>query len=105
MQSQEDETARLEHELEADRDRIEQTLDSIQRKLTPGQLLDEGLGFLKRDTGGIAADVMRTVTANPIPAALIGLGLIWLAIVSVQPGKTTVAAPSASPDARPPAAG
>ena len=71
-------TENLERDVAEERARVDATLDEIQRRLTPGQLVDEVL----RHGRGTGADVMaglgRTLAANPVPTALVGVGLLWL---------------------------
>lgn len=69
----------IERDLAAKRSRIDDTIDALQEKLSPGQLLDQGLGYLR---GGGASEfgsnLGRTVRDNPVPIALVGIGLTWL---------------------------
>lgn len=66
-------------EIERTREQMDRTLGTIEQRLTPGQLLDQGMQALK-DSG--AADYMRnlrgSVSTNPLPVALVGIGLAWL---------------------------
>jgi hypothetical protein len=59
-----------------ERAEVERTLDELQERLSPGQLIDQAVTYL-RGSGG--ADLMRnlgeTVKRNPMPLALVGVGL------------------------------
>jgi ElaB/YqjD/DUF883 family membrane-anchored ribosome-binding protein/uncharacterized protein YjbJ (UPF0337 family) len=71
-------SAELQREIETQRDRVESTIDQIQDKLSPGQLVDEMLAYAKGGGGDFVASLQRNVTANPLPVALLGVSLVWL---------------------------
>jgi len=77
----------IERELERTRARLGDHLDELTRRLSPGQLVDEALMYVKE---GQAADFVRnlgtSVRDNPLPVALIGAGLVWLAFSSMRGG-------------------
>jgi hypothetical protein len=87
----------LEREVAANRERIDRTIDAIHQKLTPGQLVDEGLNYLKRDTSGLLGSLGETIKANPIPTALVGVGLLWLLLASSLPQHSAEAEQSDTP--------
>ena len=69
----------LEREIEEDRRRIEERMDAIQAKMSPGQLLDEALSYAKASGGGeYAANLGNAMKTNPIPVALMGVSMAWL---------------------------
>jgi hypothetical protein len=72
----------LEREVTESRERIDRTIEAIQDKLTPGQLIDEGLRMVRSDATGFVGQLGQAIRANPIPAALVGVGLIWLLLAS-----------------------
>lgn len=71
-------SAELQRELEQQRHRVEDTIDQIQQKLSPGQLVDELLAYTKGSGGEFVSSLQRNVTANPLPVALLGVSLAWL---------------------------
>lgn len=71
-------SAQLQREIEMQRNRVENTIDQIQQKLSPGQLVDELLAYTKGGGGEFVASLQRNVTANPLPVALLGVSLAWL---------------------------
>ena len=71
-------SAELQREIELQRSRVESTIDQIQAKLSPGQLIDELLAYTKGGGGEFVASLQRNVTANPLPVALLGVSLAWL---------------------------
>jgi len=72
-------SAEIEQEIAEDRRRIEDRLDAIQQRMSPGQLVDEVLNYAKSSGGGeYASNLGAAVKNNPIPIALVGVGLAWL---------------------------
>lgn len=71
-------SAELQREIEEQRSRVENTIDQLQDKLSPGQLVDELLAYTKGGGGEFVASLQRNVTANPLPVALLGVSLAWL---------------------------
>lgn len=70
--------ADLQREVDAQRSKVESTIDEIQAKLSPGQLVDELLAYTKGGGGEFVSTLQRQVTANPLPVALLGVSLAWL---------------------------
>lgn len=69
----------LEHEIAQDRLRIEERIDAIQAKMSPGQLVDEAMAYAKSSGGGeYVANLGNAMKTNPIPVALMGIGMAWL---------------------------
>ncbi len=69
----------LEREAEAARARMAGTAESIRRKLTAGQLMDEFTDmFTGGDLSGAAHNLKAQVRDNPLPLALVGAGIAWL---------------------------
>jgi len=72
-------SAELEREAEAVRAQMTQTADTLQQKLSPGQLVDEMTSYFKNSDGRVALDNFKSqVRDNPLPLALVGAGLAWL---------------------------
>jgi hypothetical protein len=71
--------AEIEREVKQERAHVERTLDELQERLSPGQLVDQAVTYL-RGSGG--ADFMRNlgevVKRNPVPLALVGVGVAWM---------------------------
>ncbi len=70
--------AEIQREIELQRSRVENTIDQIQDRLSPGQLVDELLTYTKNGGGEFAAGLGRVVMSNPLPVALLGVSLVWL---------------------------
>lgn len=72
-------SAQLEHEAESVRSRMTETAESLQRKLSPGQLVDELSTYFRNSDGKIALHNLKAqVRDNPLPLAMIGAGIAWL---------------------------
>lgn len=78
-------SAQLQREVEQQRARLEDRIDGIQEKLSPGQLIDELLAYTKGGGGEFVSSLQRNVTTNPLPVALLGVSLAWL-IAKPAPG-------------------
>jgi hypothetical protein len=74
---------------------MDATLHAIERRLTPGQLMDQSLDYLRRSGGGeFISNLGTSVKRNPLPVALAGIGLAWLMALSRSAGDN--AGPSAT---------
>lgn len=72
-------SSQIEREIEQDRRRIEERIGAIQEKLSPGQLIDEMLAYAKGHGGAeFASNLKNSAVNNPLPVALVGVGLAWL---------------------------
>jgi hypothetical protein len=78
--------ADLEREVAEQRSRVESRIGEIKDRLSPGQLLDEALSYTKHGGAHFAGNLGHQISANPLPAALVGIGLAWL-ISSTASGK------------------
>ena len=71
----------IRRDIEDTRADMHETVDALERKLSPGQLVDEVWSRVRTSggTGGAGAigDVIRD---HPLPLALMGLGVAWLAV-------------------------
>ena len=76
----------IERDIEATRAEMAETLDVIERKLSPGQLIDQAVDYLRAE--GTGSRVGEVIKRNPLPVVLIGVGLAWLALseLSRRPG-------------------
>jgi ElaB/YqjD/DUF883 family membrane-anchored ribosome-binding protein len=71
----------LEREAERTRSQLAQTLDELRERITPGQLVDQAIDYARDSGGGMfVRNLGRQTTANPLPVALIGAGIAWLAL-------------------------
>ncbi len=76
------EIERTRAEIERTRADMGETVDAIQQRLSPENLKEQAKDRVREATVGRAQDagsgIMETIRANPVPAALTGIGLGWL---------------------------
>jgi ElaB/YqjD/DUF883 family membrane-anchored ribosome-binding protein len=78
---------RIESEIEQTRAEVSSTIDAIQRKLTPGQLMDQAVDYLRTSApADFGNNLSRSIRENPLPVALIGVGVAWLMMSGQQGG-------------------
>jgi ElaB/YqjD/DUF883 family membrane-anchored ribosome-binding protein len=83
------EQTRIEHDLDVTRARMDSRLNDLQEQLSPGQVLNDLMAYFRGSEGGdFARSLMASVKANPLPAALTGIGLTWLMVGGSAPEKT-----------------
>ena len=88
---------RIERDLERTRSRMDNRLNELQDRLSPGQILDDLMGYFRGSEGGdFAHNLMASVRDNPLPAALTGIGLTWLMASNPRPRVHTVGSRKAS---------
>ena len=80
-------TGEIERELDDTRSRLDTTIDALQQKLAPGSMVEEAVTYFK-EGGGVefTRSLGHSVRENPIPVALIGIGVGWLALNSSPRG-------------------
>ena len=73
--------AELEREVEAQRAEVEDNLDQLQDRLSPGQMMDQLFDYVKTGNGAeFTRNLGRSMRDNPIPLALMGVGMAWLMV-------------------------
>lgn len=83
----------IEEEIERTRARMASTLEAIKKDLSPGQMVDQVLHSMREGKAhDVATSAFHTVgdivKANPLPCAVIGAGLVWLAASSNKPSSS-----------------
>ena len=69
-------------EIHRTRDEMDHTLQAIEHRLTPGQLVDQGLEYLKNSGAReYVNNLSSSVKTHPLPATLTGIGIAWLMAV------------------------
>ncbi|MFC7515997.1 DUF3618 domain-containing protein [Herbaspirillum sp. GCM10030257] len=69
----------IESDIERTRADFSSTVDAIQRKLSPSEMMDQAVDYaLSTTPGAFGANLVNSVRDNPIPVALIGVGIAWL---------------------------
>lgn len=73
------ETDRIERDLARTRARMDGRLDELQDKMSPAQLANDALAYFQGGDGAdFTANLIGRAKANPLPVALVGIGLAWL---------------------------
>jgi Protein of unknown function (DUF3618) len=79
----------IEAEIARTRADLSETLEALEDKLAPRQLLEKGLDMVRQSMDGNGAGrIGETLRENPIPLALIGLGLGWLMLSKTGAGRS-----------------
>ena len=73
-------SAEIEREVEDARGRIDQTVEALKDKLQPNEMFDEATKMMSGASNKVLTTAVEQLRENPIPIALIGLGIAWLAI-------------------------
>src|SRR5437762_6242905 len=79
---------RLELETDEARARVTNTLEELRARVTPGQLVDQVIDDARDSSGGAFFNSLgRQVVDNPLPVALLGMSIAWLAVASGRPSR------------------
>ncbi|MFL6572479.1 MAG: DUF3618 domain-containing protein [Burkholderiales bacterium] len=66
-------------EIDRTRNEMDYTLSAIERRLTPGQLVDQGIDYLRQSGANeFVQNLAGQVKYNPLPVSLVGIGIAWL---------------------------
>jgi hypothetical protein len=69
----------LKREADAIRADLDRTLDALEHKLSPREIMDRSLGFARERGGEMLQKVGVTAAKHPIPFLLASAGALWLA--------------------------
>lgn len=72
--------ADLEAEVEDARSRVDRTVEALKDKMQPQELFDEATRMMGQTSNKVLTTAVDQLRENPVPIALIGLGVAWLAI-------------------------
>lgn len=85
---------RIQEEIRETRSQMDSTLDAIQQKLSPHNLTDELIHYVRNGGANeFAQNLNEAVKRNPVPVALMGIGMAWL----MMSGKEGRYAPDRAP--------
>ena len=91
--------AEIELEVNASRARVEQTLDQLQDRLSPGQLIDQAVTYFRDGGGGeFTRNLGESVKQNPLPVALVAVGVGWMMLAGQHTGRNGDAVPDRDDD-------
>ena len=79
----------LERNAEQIRADLDRTLNALERKLSPSQLLDRSLAYLRDHSGDLTRSVGEAVRRNPVPIVLAVAGIGWLRLCAAGSRSTT----------------
>jgi ElaB/YqjD/DUF883 family membrane-anchored ribosome-binding protein len=69
----------IQADIERTRAHLNETLSAIEQKLTPSQLIDQGFDYLRHSGAReYVSNLGESAKQEPIPLALVGIGLAWL---------------------------
>lgn len=81
----------IEREVNATRARLDRHLHELSQRLSPGQLLDEALGYLRSSGGAdFARNLTETVRERPFPVVLTGVGISWMMMAGLLPHERVI---------------
>src|SRR2546430_10018208 len=87
----------LERETEEERARISETLEELRARMTPGHVVDRLVDYATERSGGMFfRNLRQQAVENPVPIALVGAGLGWLAMAGRRQASTSRMSPDAS---------
>lgn len=87
QQSKSDNPDAIQADIHRTRERLDETIEAVKDRLSPGELFNQVTNYFRHNGGSMnvgskAGDwlsgLARTIKDNPIPVALIGIGLIGL---------------------------
>jgi hypothetical protein len=67
----------LEQQSEHNRAAVADTLGELNKRLTPGEIVDEVMSYMKGGGNEFLANLGKQITDNPMPVTLMGAGLAW----------------------------
>lgn len=75
-------------EIDRTRGEMDRTLTAIEQRLTPGQLVDQGIDYMRNSGANeFVHNLGGAAKNNPLPVALVGIGLTWLMALGRQPAR------------------
>lgn len=70
--------AELEREIDATRAELRETLEELEHRLSPTDILEQVMSRVRRDGGAFAGNLGQSVKENPVPALLTSIGIAWM---------------------------
>jgi hypothetical protein len=88
MSDDEERTAReIRDDIRRTRAQMDATVDAIEDKLSPGELVHEAWGLFRGGSGSSVNRVWRIAKQHPMPTAILGVGIAWMAYESASDGQ------------------
>ena len=83
--SHDSDAARIQADIGRTRDDLDRTLAAIERRMAPGQLMEDGVHYLRNNGATEYVQNLGTAAKNdPIPLALVGVGIAWLMLSNAR---------------------
>ncbi len=77
--SDQNDIVHIQRDIEHTRAQLDHTLSAIEQRLAPGQLFEDGIDYLRHHGAHeYMANLRESVKREPIPLALVGVGLAWM---------------------------
>lgn len=73
-----DSPEQLQREVDEQRSSIDQIVDALEKKMSPGQWIDQTLAYARENGGAFAGNLGQNLKNNPMPAVLLSVSLAWL---------------------------
>lgn len=77
VDAEEDDAEAIAREIDHTRAELAHTLDELQERLSPSQLVDRMVVYARNNVGEFAANLGNSVKRKPLPVLLTGIGLLW----------------------------
>lgn len=68
----------IEREVDAERERVSETIDALQRKVSVGNIVDQVVRAVGEHGGEVSRNLGLSLRQNPLAVMLTGVGLVWL---------------------------
>lgn len=75
----------LERETEDTRARVSGLLDELRGRISPGEMVDQMVGYAGDSAGEVVRTLGNQLRNNPLPALLVGVGVAWLMFSESRP--------------------
>jgi ElaB/YqjD/DUF883 family membrane-anchored ribosome-binding protein len=75
----------IERDIDRTRISLGRTIDELENRLSPGQMLDQVLGAARRHGGDFATNLGRSAENHPMPLLLTAVGIAWMMASANQP--------------------
>jgi hypothetical protein len=70
--------ADLEHEIDATRAELEDTLEELEHRLNPNELFNQAMTRVRQHGGEFTQNLGESIKQNPLPTLLTSIGIAWL---------------------------
>lgn len=80
-----DSPEQLQREVDEQRSSIDQIVEALEKKMSPGQWIDQTLAYARENGGAFAGNLGQNLKQNPMPAVLLSVSLAWLMMGQRKP--------------------